>query len=138
MAQKMFLKLDGVAGASVSSRHFGEIEISGWSFGGTQHKIVLGAAQNKLNKNLKSDLTVTKKPDNASRILLDACLTERIFSEAVLTIENLSADGNLLRSIILRLRGVAVTSVTSGSSEIITFSYEKAEIVHPAQALSAE
>lgn len=137
MPSKTFLKLDGVPGDSKAPRHFGEIEISGWSWGGNQFQqtLAIGAAQGKLAKSMKSDLTVTKQPDRASQILIEAVVSGRTFAKAVLTIENVSASGSLLRSIITRLKTVAVTSAaSSANSETVTFSFETVEIVYPETA----
>lgn len=141
MPSKMFLKLDGVPGASTSPRHFGEIEITGWAFGTSQPKIAHDdAVKGNLEKNLRSDLNVTKAPDKTSQTLLNTCITGRVFSHAVMTIENVSEAGNLIRSVVFKLKTAVITSVTSGggSLETITFNYEKAEIVHQAKAMSAE
>lgn len=135
--RKMFLKLDGVAGASTSPRHFGEIEITGWSFGDSffrQGTLALAEAQGDLGKSA-SDLTVTKAPDKTSQILLEALLMDRKFAEAVITIEYLAESGSLRQSIVLRLKTVAVHSVsTSGEIECVAFGFQRMEVVQKAEA----
>lgn len=129
----MFLKLAGVPGNSTSPRHFGEIEIIGWSFGGNQGQqtLALGAQQGELGKNLLGDLTVSRIPDKSSQALMDALIAGKKFPEAVITIENISESGNLLRSMILKLKNVMITSFSSSNgSEAINLSFEKVEVMH--------
>jgi type VI secretion system secreted protein Hcp len=129
----MFLKLDGLSGASTSPRHFGEIEISGWSWGGSQRQqtIALGAEPDAAATNLVNDLTVPKQIDKVSPSLMEACATGRKFPEAVMRFETVSESGNLMKSLPLKMKAVVITSVSSSiGAETVSFTFEKIEMAY--------
>lgn len=129
---KMFLKLDGIAGESKAARHFGEIEITNWSWNDvrTMEASALGAPAGELAKNLKTDLSVTKARDKSSDALETACWNERRFKEAVLTTEWSSESGALRRSLAFLMTNVLIAAFhTNGSgAESISLNFEKIEV----------
>src|SRR5512136_3197822 len=64
----MFLKLDGIEGEAQD----GWIEIESWSWGASNHAATGGAGAGKVSF---SDLTVMKKLDKATPLILDAALS---------------------------------------------------------------
>jgi len=98
MEQKIFLKLDDIRGESQNPRHPGAIEVFSFTFGS---KIPNGPA-GRGRASIK-DLTLTKRSDAASPFLYVACHSGRYFAKAVLTVEDLSAAGNVLRSTIIEM-----------------------------------
>lgn len=124
----MFLKLDGVRGESKFPRHSGEIEIASLMWGG-RHQQNSGSGTGR-GKALINDLTVTKQTDKTSPILMIACSTGQNFPEGILTIEDISETGNLLRAVILNLKSILVDSVTAdNSAETATLNVESAKVM---------
>ncbi len=68
MQQKIFLKLDGVRGESENPRHYGEIEIIAFSWGGKHQHAAGGSGKASIK-----DLSITKKADQTSAFLMVAC-----------------------------------------------------------------
>lgn len=110
----MFLKIDGVQGESKSPRHLGEIELSAVMWG-VKHQNSFGGPVGR-GKILANDLTVSKRTDNTSPILMRACATGQNFGEGILTIEKLSPAGGVLQSVIVELMSILVDSFTSENS----------------------
>jgi type VI secretion system secreted protein Hcp len=87
MAQTdMFLKLDDIKGESADDTHGGEIQIDSWSWGvantGSGHE----GGGSGAGKAHFSDLTVTKKVDKASPVLIQMCAAGTIIQNALLTV----------------------------------------------------
>lgn len=66
MAVDYFLKLDGISGESVDDKHSGWIQISSWSWGGSQISSVAGTGGSGAGKIDVSDFSVMKYLDKAS------------------------------------------------------------------------
>ena len=115
----MFLKLEGVWGESKNLRHLGEIEIFGFGWGNTTTPAQNGSglSRSTLANNSGRDLTVFKKSDTLSPVLIQASTTGRNFAEAILTVEDLSDSGHLLRAVVLKMQSVYVTSTSSFRGE---------------------
>ena len=125
MAQKYFLKLDGVEGESNSPRHLGEIDIFAFSWG-NKHQAGVGGGPEKASIN---DLSVAKKPDKASPVLWVAGHSGQYFREAVLTVEEISERGSLIRSTIAEMKSLNIESITrSEDQESVTFNFEDIKI----------
>lgn len=127
MPQKMFLKLDGVHGESKSPRHFGEIEISGFSWGDNQQASATNGGPGKAQIN---GLVFSKSPDKTSPLLWVACHTGQGFKEGILTLENISASGSLLRSVSFKFKPVLLDAVTTDENgETIKLNFESMKIM---------
>ncbi|MEZ5426864.1 MAG: type VI secretion system tube protein Hcp [Pyrinomonadaceae bacterium] len=128
MLQKMFLKLDGVTGESKSPRHFGEIEIFKF-YWGHGHQMRAGGGPGKAGVN---DLTISKRFDKTSPILMSAWTRGQNFSEGFLTIEELSESGGLIRSVAFKFTSVLIHFVTVEETfETIALNFEGARLVCP-------
>jgi type VI secretion system secreted protein Hcp len=114
MAVDMFLKLTGIDGESGDSVHKGEVDVLAWSWGasqsGTMH-LGTGGGSGKVSV---QNLSVTKYVDSASHNLLKHCHTGAHIEEGVLTIRK--AGGSPLEYIIITMRGIIVSSVSTGGS----------------------
>ena len=127
MAQKYFLKLDGVEGESKSPRHLGEIDIFALSWG-SRHQGAAGGGGGPGKASI-TDLYVAKKPDKASPILWTACESGQYFREAVLTVEEISEQGSLIRSTIAEMKSLNIESVTrSEDQESVTLNFQDLKI----------
>lgn len=121
----MFLKLSGVRGESQNPRHYGEIEINGFSWGGKYQHSAGGPGKAAI-----SDLTITKMADKTSAFLMVASHSGQHFPEAVLTIEQISEWGIMMRSIIFELKSILLDSVSgNGEMETITLSFAELKMV---------
>lgn len=127
MPQKYFLKLDGVEGESKSPRHLGEIDIFAFSWGG-KHQGASGSGGGPGKASI-SDLYVAKKADKASPILSVACESGQYFAKALLTVEEISEQGSMIRSTIAEMKSLNIESVTrSEDEETVTFNFQDLKI----------
>jgi type VI secretion system secreted protein Hcp len=130
MQQRVFLKLDGVWGESKRPQHFGEIELTGFSWGGLHPSRV--AFEEEQGTVLIHDLTITKRSDRTSRFLLLACAMKQKFAIGRLTIEEVSESGNLVHSMILKLRHILINSITANTvRETVTLNFRRARLMAP-------
>jgi type VI protein secretion system component Hcp len=121
MQKKMFLKLDNVRGDSQSARHVGEIEVTSFMWNMPNHSSGTGGR----GRATVSDLVITKQQDRTSALLWVACQTGQPFEKVVLTTEDLSEKGSLIRSIIIGLSAVVMHSMTAREEEeTITLNFE--------------
>jgi len=126
MQRKYFLKLDGVRGESQSARHFGEIEILSFTWS-NKHPQPTNVGRGKA---LTSDLIFTKSQDKTSPLLWVACHTGQSFAQALLTTEDVSEQGSLVRSTIISLKSVMLESMSGGErDETITLNFENLKVM---------
>jgi type VI protein secretion system component Hcp len=128
MLNKIFLKLDAVKGESKSPRHFGEIELSGLTWGNDhQHNESSGGG-----KSLMNDLTITKKTDTTSPILKAAWTDGRNLGDGILTFEEIAAAGGLIRSAVFSLKSLLIEYVTlvgAGKEETLGLNFESVKVI---------
>lgn len=122
----MFLKLDGVQGESKSPRHFGEIELLAFSWGGNHYPMsVIGRRTAQIN-----DMTFIKQKDKASGFLITANHRGQPFGDGVLTIEDVSPTGSLLRGVMFRLTSILVASISAREDEeTVALTFGKVEMM---------
>lgn len=114
MSRSLFLKLDGVRGESIKPRHYGSIDISGFTWGNERRTAVSSmAAPGKFRIR---DLTVFKLPDESSPVLRSASSSGRHFREGTVTVEEFSKTGELVSTAIIRLESIMVEFVAAGGS----------------------
>src|SRR3974377_1021551 len=130
MPVDLFLKLAGIDGESTDARHRGEIEVLGWSWGQSQEAPSTcsgsGAGAGKV-KHL--DLTIQKRVDVATPLLLSACAQGRHISDGTCTTSSTNSQAFLLFTI----TNVFVTSVNMSEaskddprpSETVTLNFTK-------------
>jgi type VI secretion system secreted protein Hcp len=85
MAADMFLKVEGIKGESVDSKHKDEIEVLSWSWGVTQAVVQHGATFGAGVADC-SELTIMKKLDISSPLLVKHCAQGAIIKSMLLTL----------------------------------------------------
>lgn len=114
MAFDMFLKLDGIKGESLDSKHKDEIHVLAWSWGasqsGTTH-VGTGSGAGKVNV---QDISVTKYVDKASVPLLQHCATGKHIPKGLLVIRK--AGEKPLEYLKIDIKDIIVTHVSTGGS----------------------
>ena len=114
MAVDMFLKIEPLKGESQDDTHKDEIDILAWSWGmsqsGTTH-MGGGSGAGKVNV---QDISFTKYIDNSSTDLMKFCTNGDHITEATLTVRK--AGGEALEYIILTMKDIIVSSVSTGGS----------------------
>jgi type VI secretion system secreted protein Hcp len=86
MAIDYFLKIDGVSGESLDSKHKGEIEVESWSWGESNPaQPGGGGGAGAAGKVQIQDLAFTTRFSKASPQLILACASGKHFKDAVLT-----------------------------------------------------
>ena len=114
MAVDMYLMLEGIDGESVDAGHSNEIDVLAWSWGASQSGTMHLGAGGGAGKVAVQDLSVTKYVDTASNNLMMRCFTGEHIPEGILTVRK--AGGNPLEYIIIKMKSILVTSVSSGGS----------------------
>jgi type VI secretion system secreted protein Hcp len=138
MAVDMFLKLDGIKGETVDSKHKDEILVLAWSWGmsnsGSAH-LGGGAGSGKVNV---QDLSLTKYIDvSTPDLMLSSCNGKHI-PKAQLTVRK--AGENALEYLIIKLEDILVASVSTGGSggedrltENVTLNFAKVDVEYTQQ-----
>jgi type VI secretion system secreted protein Hcp len=85
MASNYFLKIDGIPGESLDSKHKDEIEVLSWSWGETNDTPVNPGGGAGSGKVAMTDLQVSTLLSRASPQLLLACASGKHIKSAVLT-----------------------------------------------------
>ncbi len=140
MAVDMFLKLTGIDGESSDTVHAGEVDVLAWSWGASQSGTMHLGTGGGSGKVAVDNLSVTKYVDSASHSLLKHCHTGGHIEEGILTIRK--AGGSPLEYIILTMRGIIVSSVSTGGSggedrltENVALNFKEFEYAYTPQAL---
>jgi type VI secretion system secreted protein Hcp len=85
MAQDMFLKIDGIPGESLDSKHQGEIDILSYSFGATQAGTMAFGGGGGAGRVSLQDFHFVVTVNKATPKLFLACATGEYIKSAVLT-----------------------------------------------------
>ena len=110
-AVDMFMKIDGIPGESVDSKHKGDIDVLAWSWGSSSSS----SATSKQAGCVKvQDLSFSKYFDIATPKLISSMATGRTIASAKLTVRK-SGD-NPLEYITIEMNNVVVTSSATGGS----------------------
>lgn len=114
MAVDMFIKIGDIKGESRDDGHKEEIDVLAWSWGMSQSgnaHLGGGAGAGKVNV---QDISFTKYVDASSHLLMKTCCTGAHYDEATLTVRK--AGGKAVEYIIIKLKEVFVSSVSTGGS----------------------
>jgi type VI secretion system secreted protein Hcp len=114
MAVDMFLKIDGVTGESVDSKHAKEIDVLSWSWGGSQSASGHIGGGSGAGKVSIQDLSITKYVDKSSGTLLQKMCKGDHLKSAVLVVRK--AGTNPLEYIKLKMEEVLISSLSTGGS----------------------
>ena len=109
-----FLKIDGVAGESVDSKHKGEIELEAFSWGEMSSGGHAGAGGAGAGKVAVQDLQFVMRYNRASPALLLACANGKHLKSAVLTVRK--AGKGQQEYLIYKFTDVIVSSYQTGGS----------------------
>lgn len=141
--EQIFLKPDGITGASTSANGTGEIEVLSYSYGVSMpvtHSVSEG--QRTHGQANHQDFTITKYLDMTSPIFLQHCCKGTIITK--MTLRQLRADVAGTAAVVLLtidMDNVLVTSVSAGGSdqptETITFNYSKIQWTYHKQDKTA-
>lgn len=124
--QKVFLKLDEIKGESQNARQIDEIEVASFYWGANQPSNSAGTQHGRAVMN---NITVIKRADKTSPMLRGASRSGESF-QGLLTLEDYSAQGSLVRSIVFELESVFVDTVTSfESGEIIALNCRSVKLL---------
>jgi type VI secretion system secreted protein Hcp len=110
----MFLKLDGIKGESVDSKHKDELEVLSFSFGATNTFEGRAGGGGGAGKAAFHDLHFVHRLDKASPRLLLACASGQHIKEAL--ISGRRAGGQQVEYLKIKLTEVLVTSYQLGGS----------------------
>ena len=117
MAVDMFLKLLPIKGESLDSKHPDEIDVLAWSWGASQSGNTHYGAGSGSGKVSVQDLSFTHYVDKASADLLAACTRGDHIPEGTLVVRKAGGkDAKALEYIVIGLKNIIVTSVSSGGS----------------------
>jgi type VI secretion system secreted protein Hcp len=108
----MFLKIPGVTGESSDADHKGEIQLVGWSWGMRVPHNAAGAATGRRSVD---EMNIVKRVDKASTTLMGYLDTNKLVSQALLTVRK--AGSNPLEYVKVTMERVRVTSVHVESVE---------------------
>jgi type VI secretion system secreted protein Hcp len=134
MAQvDMFLKLDGIKGESVDSKHKDEIHIESFSLGASQSGAIGGAA----GKVSVHDISISKAVDASSpHLFLHVCSGKPI-KEGLITVRK--AGDKPLEYLKIKLSDIIVSGVqkaghgSSQLSENVTLNFAKVSVIYTPQ-----
>jgi type VI secretion system secreted protein Hcp len=127
MAGDMFLKLEGLDGESVdeaSPSHKKEIDIIGWSFGGTNPASFALGQGGQQSKPVYTDFHITKVCDSSSVKLLRAMTGGQHIDKGKITCRKAIKDSNKLEYLTIDLDDVQVTGVQFSGSGHDQFLHE--------------
>src|SRR5215207_5785518 len=85
MAERWFLKVDGIPGESTDERHRGEIDVTAWSFGVARATTGPSGAGGGAAKATFGDLQIEAPLNAATPLLFRACASGQRLRTAVLT-----------------------------------------------------
>jgi type VI secretion system secreted protein Hcp len=124
----MFLKLDGIDGESVDSKHKGEIEILSFSWG-VSNAAAAGRGGASAGKVSPNDFSFVKKLDKASPQLIGKVCQGEHLGSGLLTLRK--AGQNQQEYLKIELENIVITSYQTGGSggesepvEQVSFSFQ--------------
>jgi type VI protein secretion system component Hcp len=125
---KTFFKLNGVRGESKAPRHVDEMEIYSYTWA-VHNSPQGGIGRERASAN---DLTIYKRTDSTSSLLHLAAADGRVFTNGKLTLEKVSPSGGLLRSVVVKLESVVVTSFSmNNDGDTIGINFQVARFEDP-------
>jgi type VI secretion system secreted protein Hcp len=117
MAKDYFLMLDGIKGESADSKHKNEIDIESFSWGVSQTGAGHSGSGSGSGKVDVHDITIQKKMDKASPLLMLACCNGKHISKGKLTLRK--AGETALEYLTMDLENVLVSNYqVAGSGEV--------------------
>ena len=138
MADDMFLKLDGVDGESIDDTRKNDIDLISWAFGAAQAGTAHAGGGAGAGRVQIHDLTIVKKVDRSSAILLSLCCKGEHVPKALITVRK--AGGSPLEYLKVHLEKVLVSGYSTGGkqtadelTETLTLNFAKARLEYTPQ-----
>lgn len=138
MAADMFLKLDGIKGESLDSKHKDEIEIHSFQFGVHQTGTGASGGGSGAGKASFSDFTIVKSADSSSPLLMVNCATGSHIKTGSLTVRK--AGGDQQEYYIIKFNEILISNFTNSGSgdgetptESVSFNFSKIEFEYKTQ-----
>jgi type VI secretion system secreted protein Hcp len=117
MAERWFLKIDGIAGESTHIKHEGEIEVLSWSWGISQSTPTQTGGGGASGKASFDELSVVTQISAASPPLLAACATGTHVPWAMLSCVRAGSAGRAKPFLTYHFTDVLIGSVHHGDDE---------------------
>ena len=118
-AADMFIKFDGIDGESSAPGHEGEIDIISWSWGVVYPRTInRGGKVNRLGAPGRGSITVSKKVDKTSPVLMESCTKGTSIEQALLTVE--TNDGSGIEYVTILMENLVITGVEVVDPERVT------------------
>jgi type VI secretion system secreted protein Hcp len=114
MAVDIFLKIDGIKGESLDSKHKDEIEVLSYSFGENQTGTFSAGAGGGAGKVSMQDFHFTMSVNKSSPNLFLACAAGQHIKEGLLTVRK--AGGDQQEYLKIKLTDILVSSYQTGAS----------------------
>lgn len=115
-AADLYLKLDGVTGESVDSKHEGEMELASWSWSIASRGFFDSGKGGARGKAVVGDLVLTKQVDQSSPQLWKRCQEGTHIETGQVTSYKAGGDGARVPYIKIELKGIFVSSVQPAGS----------------------
>lgn len=138
MAVDMFLKLTDIKGEAQDAKHKDEIDVLAWSWGASQSGTTHMGSGGGGGKVSIQDLSITKYVDLASTNLLQYLCSGKHIATADLVVRK--AGDNPLEYVIINMKDVMVTSVSTGGSggedrltENVTLNFSIVDVIYRSQ-----
>jgi len=137
MAVDMFLKLEGIKGESVDSKHADEIDVLGYSWGVEQTSSAHYGAGGGAGKAHFKDVSIDKRVDSATPNLMLFCASGKHIAKGLLTVRK--AGETPLEYLKIKLTDLIITSSASNGHandmpmETVTLSAAKVEFEYTPQ-----
>ncbi len=144
VAERWFLKLDGISGESTDSAHKGEIDIDSWSFGVSHSGTTSGGGGGGAGKASFEDFHFVSRISKASPALFLACASGSHIKEALLSGVRNSGIGKGTDFLKYKLRDVIVTGVVHSDAadavptEQFSLNFSKVEMSYTPQSASGK
>jgi type VI secretion system secreted protein Hcp len=139
----IFLKIGEIDGSSTDPQYTDWIEVDSWQLGAQQSRFTATATTGTLGGRSEFfPLTITKRMDNASPELFQACAMGTLFDSATLVLRNSVSNAPPTAYLELRLTTVLISSYSVGGAasspdctptEAVSLNFTKMEIEYKTQ-----
>ena len=144
MAERWFLKIDGIAGESTDAAHKGEVDVVSWSWGVSRSAGPGSGGGGGAGKAAFDDLHFVSRIGAASPPLLLACATGSHIKEATLSGARGAGKSKSVDFLKYQLSDVTVTNVqqfddeSQVPTEQFSLNYSKIEVTYRPQTTSGK
>lgn len=133
MAVDMFLKLDGIDGESVNSKHKGAIEVLSFSWG-VSNTETAGRGRASASEVSPTDFSIVKRLDTASPQLIEKICQGEHIGSGLLTLSR-AGEKAPLEYLKIKLNDILISGYQTGGSggesepvEQVSFSFQSVEV----------